>query len=61
LLQKFEEYLILNKIENKNPKSLEFDRVRELFPEIDFTTKIAELIELATNFLHFTDIVNIDV
>jgi hypothetical protein len=46
-LQRFEEYLILHKIENQNPKSLEFDRIKELFPEIDFTTKISELVAKA--------------
>ena len=47
LLQKFEEYLILNNIENTNYKSLEFSRVVELFPEINFEEEKAKLLEKA--------------
>lgn len=47
ILQKFEEYLILNNIRNDNYKSLEFERIKELFPEIDFNSEIAKLVAKA--------------
>jgi hypothetical protein len=47
ILQKLEEYLILNKTENHNLKKLTFDRIKELFTDIDFETEIANLVAKA--------------
>lgn len=47
ILQKLEEYLILNKLENKEYKNLSFERVKSLVPEIDFDAKISSLLEYA--------------
>lgn len=47
ILQKLEEYLILNKIENFGFKNVTFDQVKETFSNIDFETEIAKLVEKA--------------
>lgn len=54
-LQKFEEYIILNGIETSECKDLTFDRVKECFPEIDFGSRIAELIAKAERKKTITD------
>lgn len=58
LLQKFEEYLILNKIKNENYQSLEFDRIESLFPEIDFPARTAELLAKAEKKKNIIDKLN---
>jgi hypothetical protein len=47
LLQMLEEYLILNKTENPNPKHLSMDKVREFFSEVPFEKLSAELLDKA--------------
>lgn len=47
ILQRLEEYLIINKVENHDAKNLTFDRVKELFGNIDFETEIAKLVAKA--------------
>lgn len=58
LLQKFEEYLILNNIKNENYESLEFDRIKNLFPEIDFPAKMKELLNKAKKKKEIIDKLN---
>ena len=47
ILQRLEEYLILNNIRDTNAKKLTFKRVKELFNNIDFDTEIANLLAKA--------------
>ena len=47
ILQRLEEYLILNNVQNHDAKKLTFDRIKELFVNIDFETEIANLIAKA--------------
>lgn len=49
ILQKLEEYLILNKVENFGFKNVTFDQVKEMFSNIDFESEIAKLVEKAEN------------
>jgi hypothetical protein len=46
-LQKLEEYLILNKVENFSPKDVTFEQIKEMFSNIDFEAEIAKLVEKA--------------
>lgn len=47
ILQKLEEYLILHNIRNIESKRLTFERVRELFTNIDFDSEMTMLLEKA--------------
>lgn len=54
-LQKFQEYLIANKVENPNRKKLIIEQVKGAFPEVEFDRLSAELLERAR---HKDNIVN---
>lgn len=47
ILQKFQEYLILNKLEDRPYEAISFDRIKEVFAHVDFDTEIAKLVEKA--------------
>ncbi len=55
ILQQFQEYLILNKLENRHFEMLSFERIRQIFTHIDFDVEIAKLIEKAEQKKRITD------
>lgn len=57
-LQKLEEYLILHKFTNDNPKKLTLERVKEFFKHIDFDTEINALAEKAEKKQSIVDKLN---
>lgn len=55
ILQKLEEYLILNKLESKEVKKITFEHIKEFFPEIEFDRLSAELLAKAERKKGITD------
>ena len=58
MLQSLEEYLILNNLENNKSEKLTFERVKELFSDIDFETEMNILLERAEKKKRIVDKLN---
>lgn len=58
VLQKLEEYLILNNVQKYDAKNITFEQIKEIFIQIDFDTEIAKLIAKAERKKGITDKLN---